>query len=157
MYVATYLFFLFYKGILGPVTNITSSINGCSSISVTWDDPVVVDDRLRPAYYNLTVYDNVTGSLMNIFKANNNSYQFEDEDLFIHRYLYVITGVNELGEGISNSKTFSYQRGTVYNANVCFDICFIVPQSIINHGFNITSYIPHNSSLLFNVPVRLLI
>ena len=48
---------------------------------------------------------------MNIFKANNNSYQFEDEDLFNHRYMYVITGVNELGEGISNNKTFSYQRG----------------------------------------------
>ena len=51
---------------------------------------------------------------MNTFKVNNNSYQFGDEDLFIHRYTYVITGVNELGEGISNSKTFSYQRGTVY-------------------------------------------
>ena len=41
------------------------------------------------------------------------SYQFEDEDLFIHRYTYVITAVNELGEGKSNNKTFSYQRGIV--------------------------------------------
>ena len=103
-------------------------------------------------YYNLTVYDNVTGFLMNTFKANTNSYQFEDEDLFIHRYTYVITGVNELGEGISNNKTFSYQRGIVYIANVCFDICFIVPQSVRN---SITNYIPHNSSLIFNIPVRL--
>ena len=38
------------------------------------------------------------------------SYQFEDQDLFIHRYTYVITGVNELGKGIPNNRTFSYQR-----------------------------------------------
>ena len=42
------------------------------------------------------------------------SYQFENQDLFIHRYTYVITGVNELGEGISNNETFSYQRGIMY-------------------------------------------
>ena len=41
------------------------------------------------------------------------NYQFEDQDLFIHCYTYVITGVNELGKGISNNDTFSYQRGIV--------------------------------------------
>ena len=41
------------------------------------------------------------------------SYQFEDKDLFMRRYTYIITGVNELGKGISNNKTFSYQRGIV--------------------------------------------
>ena len=43
--------------------------------------------------------------------VNGTSYWFEDTHLFRHRYTYVITGVNELGEGISNNKTFSYQRG----------------------------------------------
>ena len=40
-----------------------------------------------------------------------------DNNLFIHRYTYVITGVNELGEGISKNDTFSYQRGTLYMYN----------------------------------------
>ena len=48
---------------------------------------------------NVTVYDT--------------SYQFEDRDLFRHRYTYVITGVNKLGDRISNNNTFSYQRGIV--------------------------------------------
>ena len=47
---------------------------------------------------------------MKSISVYDTSYQFEDRDLFIHRYTYVITGVNELGEGISNNKTFSYQR-----------------------------------------------
>ena len=48
---------------------------------------------------------------MNTVIVNGTSYQFEDTNLFRHRYTYVITGVNELGEGISNNETFSYQRG----------------------------------------------
>ena len=35
----------------------------------------------------------------------------EDQDLFHHRYTYVIFGNNELGEGGYSNKTFSYQRG----------------------------------------------
>ena len=48
---------------------------------------------------------------MDIVSVSGTIYQFEDEDLFRHRYTYVITGVNELGEGTSNNNTFSYQRG----------------------------------------------
>ena len=50
---------------------------------------------------------------MDNYTVYDTSYQFEDEDLFIYRYTYGITAVNELGEGISNNKTFSYQRGIV--------------------------------------------
>ena len=48
---------------------------------------------------------------MDNYTVYDTNYQFEDKDLFIHRYTYIITGVNELGEGIPNSNTFSYQRG----------------------------------------------
>ena len=101
-------------GFLGPVTNIRSVINNCTNISIYWDSPTLVDDRVSILYYNLNIYDNITGSLVDTVIVNGNSYQFEDTNLFIHRYTYVITGVNELGEGISNNKTFSYQRGIVY-------------------------------------------
>ena len=52
---------------------------------------------------------------MDIVSVGDTNYQFMDNDLFIHRYTYVITGVNELGEGISNNDTFSYQRGIMFN------------------------------------------
>ena len=87
-----------------------------------WDRPKA-DDRICALYYIINVYDNVTGTLMNTFKANNSSYQFENKDLFTHHYTYIVTGVNQLGEGISNSATFSYQRGIInskYNySNSC--------------------------------------
>ena len=101
-------------GFLGPVTNIRSVIDNCTNISIYWDSPTLDDDRVSILYYNLSIYDNVTGSLVNTVLVNGNSYQFEDKDLFRHRYTYVITGVNELGGGISNNKTFSYQGGIVY-------------------------------------------
>ena len=50
---------------------------------------------------------------MDDYTVYGTSYHFEDQDLFIHRYTYIITGVNEIGEGISNNDTFSYQRGIV--------------------------------------------
>ena len=50
---------------------------------------------------------------MDTVPVYDTSYQFEDQDLFIHCYTYIITGVNELGEGISNDKTESYQKGIV--------------------------------------------
>ena len=50
---------------------------------------------------------------MDNYTVYDTSYQFEDKDLFRHRYTYIIAGVNELGEGISNINTFSYQRGIV--------------------------------------------
>ena len=97
-------------GFLGAVANIESSINNCSNISIYWDSPTV-HDRVSILYYNLSIFDNVTGNLVDNVNVYGTSYQFEDEDIFIHRYTYVITGVNELGKGISKNKTFSYARG----------------------------------------------
>ena len=102
-----------FSGFLGPVTNISSSIDTCSNINITWDSPKVDDCRVSIEHYLLTMYDNITGSMVDNYTVYETNYQFEDKDLFIHRYTYVITGVNELGEGISNNDTFSYQRGIV--------------------------------------------
>ena len=104
-----------YKlGFLGPVTNIDSSIDNCSTIDITWTAPTV-DDRVSILFYILRIYDDINGCLVNTVAVYGTSYQFVDGDLFRHRYTYVITGVNELGEGISNNDTFSYQRGTINN------------------------------------------
>ena len=62
---------------------------------------------------------------MDTVSVYDTSYQFVDNNLFIHRYTYVITGVNELGEGISNNDTFSYQRGTINNNYLINDFMFI--------------------------------
>ena len=105
---------LYTIGFLGPVTNIDSSIDNCSTIDITWTAPTV-DDRVSILYYILRIYDAITGSIVNTVAVYGTSYQFVDNNLFIHRYTYVITGVNELGEGISNNDTFSYQRGTINN------------------------------------------
>ena len=105
------LFILCILGFLKPVTNIRSTIDNCTNISIYWDSPTLDDDSVSILYYNLSIYDDITGGLINTVIVNGTSYQSEDEDLFRHRYTYAITGVNELGEGISNNKTFSYQRG----------------------------------------------
>ena len=104
-------------GILGPVTNIRSVIDNCTNISIYWDSPTLDDDRVSILYYNLRIYDNITGSLVDTVIVNETSYWFEDKDS-IYRYTYIITGVNELGEGISNYKTFSYQGGVLYRITV---------------------------------------
>ena len=86
-------------------------LDNCTNISIYWDSPTLEDDRVSILYYNLSIYDNITGSLVNTVIVNGTSYQFEDEDSIYH-YTYVVTGVNELGEGISTNK--SYQRGTMH-------------------------------------------
>ena len=108
-------FYLYYcfSGFLGPVTDISSSIDNCSTISITWDSPKVDDYRVSILYYKLTICDNITDTIVKSVSVYGTSYQFEDKDLFRHRYTYVIAAVNELGEGISNNNTFSYQRGIV--------------------------------------------
>ena len=106
--------FVSLLGFLGPVTNIDSSIDNCSTIDITWTAPTV-DDRVPIQYYILRIYDAITGSLVDTVSVYDTSCQFVDNNLFIHCYTYVITGVNELGEGISNNDTFSYQRGTINN------------------------------------------
>uniref|UniRef100_A0A1X7UT92 Fibronectin type-III domain-containing protein n=1 Tax=Amphimedon queenslandica TaxID=400682 RepID=A0A1X7UT92_AMPQE len=128
-------------GFLGPVTNIDSSIDNCSTIDVTWTAPTV-DDRVSILYYILRIYDAITGSLVTTVAVDGTSYQFVDNNLFIHRYTYVITGVNELGEGISNDDTFSYQR---------------VPKSVSKITVSIEQTFTQNtfSIIRFNIPVIL--
>ena len=108
------ILFLNILDYLDSVTNIDSSIDNCSTIDITWTAPTV-DDRVSILHYILRIYDAITDELVLTNITNGTSYQFPDEDLFRHRYTYVITGVNELGEGISNNDTFSYQRGTINN------------------------------------------
>ena len=106
--------FLLLLGKVGPVNNIDSSIDNCSTIDITWTAPTV-NDRVSILYYILRIYDAITGSLVDTVSVYDTSYQFVDNNLFIHHYTYVITGVNELGEAISNNNTFSYQRGKINN------------------------------------------
>ena len=101
-----------FIGFPRPVTDIKSSIENCSIINVSWN-ATTGDNSL---YYNLSIYDAITNQFLRSVSVYDTSYQFVDNNLFI-RYTYVITGVNELGEGISNNDTFSYQRGTLYLYN----------------------------------------
>ena len=108
------ILYYYFSGFLGPVNNISASIDNCSNISITWDSPKVDDDRVSIQHYLLTIYDNITGIIIvDNYTVYDTNYQFEDQDLFIHHYTYVITAVNELGKGIPNNNTFSYQRGIV--------------------------------------------
>ena len=100
-------------GIIGPVTNIRSVIDNCTNINIYWDSPTLDDDRVSILYYNLSIIYDDNGQLVKSASVYDTSYQFEDKDLFIHRYTYVITVINELGKGISNNKTFSYQRSII--------------------------------------------
>uniref|UniRef100_A0A1X7SW82 Fibronectin type-III domain-containing protein n=1 Tax=Amphimedon queenslandica TaxID=400682 RepID=A0A1X7SW82_AMPQE len=126
-------------GKVGPVTNIDSSIDNCSTIDITWTAPTV-DDRVFIQYYMLRIYDAITGSLVDTVSVYDTSYQFVNNNLFIHRYTYVITGVNELGEGISINDTFSYQR---------------VPRSFREAGLSIIAFNETSATASFNVPVTL--
>ena len=112
--------FLIIIGIIGPVTNIRSVIDNCTNISIYWDSPTLDDDRVSILYYDLSIYDDINSQLVKNVSVYDTRYQFEDKDLFIHRYTYVITAVNELGEGISNNKTFSYQRSIIIHYYVPF-------------------------------------
>ena len=105
------LFSLLIIGILKTVTNIRSVVDNCTTISIYWDSPTLDDDRVSILYYNLSIYDDINNQLVKSVSVYGTIYQFKNTHLFCHRYTYVITGVNELGEGISNSETFSYQRG----------------------------------------------
>uniref|UniRef100_A0A1X7V596 Fibronectin type-III domain-containing protein n=2 Tax=Amphimedon queenslandica TaxID=400682 RepID=A0A1X7V596_AMPQE len=127
-------------GKVGPVTNIDSLIDNCSTIDITWTAPTV-DDGVSILYYILKIYDAITGSLVDTVLVDGTSYQFVDNNLFIHRYTYVITGVNELGEGISNNDTFSYQR---------------VPRSVTTKAASdILSFNETSANVFFNIPVML--
>ena len=97
--------YFFIVDIAGVVTNITSMISNCTNISVFWDSSAL--------NYYLEIYDGTTNQLLRSVLVYDTSYHFEDTELFFHQYMYVITAVNELGEGLSNSATFSYQRGII--------------------------------------------
>uniref|UniRef100_A0A1X7T973 Fibronectin type-III domain-containing protein n=1 Tax=Amphimedon queenslandica TaxID=400682 RepID=A0A1X7T973_AMPQE len=126
---------------LGPVTNIDSSIDNCSIIDITWTAPTV-DDRVPIKYYILRIYDAITSGLVKNVSVYDTRYQFVADNLLIHRYTYVITGVNDLGEGISNIATFSYQR---------------VPslRAIQNTSLNTLSYIQDGVIIQFYIPITL--
>ena len=106
----------------------------------------------------LTIYDNITGNItVNNYTVNGNSYQYQDKELFRHRYTYVITAVNELGEGISNDNTFSYQRGLCHYYYIDIEsIMHIVPRSATKSTFEIINFIDNNATVEFNIPVSTL-
>ena len=141
-------------GKVGPVTNIKFSIDNCSTINITWSAPSIIDDRVSIQYYILRIYDAITGSLVDAGSVYENSYQFVDNNLFIHGYTYVITGVNELGEGISNNDTFSYQRGANnYKQNTELMILCLVPRSITEADSNILTFNETTATASYNIPV----
>uniref|UniRef100_A0A1X7TKJ5 Fibronectin type-III domain-containing protein n=1 Tax=Amphimedon queenslandica TaxID=400682 RepID=A0A1X7TKJ5_AMPQE len=117
----------FTFGFPKPVINIKSSINNCSTINVSWN-AATGDNNL---YYNLSIYNTITNQLLKTVSVYSTSYQFVDNNLFIHRYTYVITGVNELGEGISNNDTFSYQRVPRAVQNTSLDILYYTQDVVI--------------------------
>ena len=142
-------------GFLGPVINIRSVVDNCTNISIYWDSPTLDDDRISILYYNLSIYDDINNQLVKSVSVYDTSYQFEVKGLFIHRYTYDITGVNELGEGISNSKKFSYQRGTL-QANKLQSIYFnIVPRLVKeNTVFIGLTFKDLLTVVQFNIPVK---
>ena len=96
---------------LGPVRNIDSALlDNCSTITISWDRPIC---NYNIHNYTIKIYNDINNTLICTASVNGSatSYQFEDQDLFRHRYTYVIFGNNELGEGEYSNKTFSYQRG----------------------------------------------
>ena len=109
-YVVCVYYLLYETGFLTSVINISSSLDNCTTITISWDRPNV-DSRVQISYYILLIYDNVNKMLLQNVSINGNEYKYEDEELFRHRYTYTIYGVNELGEGEHNNSTFSFQRG----------------------------------------------
>ena len=150
---------MFSLGFLGQPANINSFSNNCSIINIIWDPPEINCGK-EVLYYNLSIYDDVNDLLVDTVIVNGTSYQFEDTHLFRHRYTYVITGVNELGEGISNNKTFSYQRGKciVITDIISIFITYSVPRSAMeNTTFDILNYTENNMVYVqYNIPVRAL-
>lgn len=108
-YLQSYNLFLHVVGPPGPVTNISSFNVSCNTIGISWCSPIGNDAE----YYNLRIINSLDGTLLNNTHVYNNSYQFENDNLLISHYTFDITGVNQFGEGVSNSATFSYLKGIV--------------------------------------------
>ena len=109
-YVVCVYYLLYETGFLTSVLNISSSLDNCTTITISWDRPNV-DSRVQISYYILLIYDDVNKMLLQNVSINGNEYKYEDEELFRHRYTYTIYGINELGEGEHKNSTFSFQRG----------------------------------------------
>ena len=140
--------------ILGPVQNIQSSLDNCTSVIVTWNSQYEDYNRTSILYYYIRIYDDITGSLVDTVSVYDTSYQFVDNNLFIHRYTYVITGVNELGEGIPNNKTFSYLRGNHTLLYSSFVMLHVVPRSATeNTSIDILVSTQDVIIVQFNIPV----
>ena len=140
-------------GFLGPVTNISSAVKNCSTIGVLWTAPTV-DDRISIQYYILKVYDTINSSLVDTVSVYDTTYQFVDHNLFFHCYTYVITGVNELGEGMPNNDTFSYQRGKRHNRQQLLILClFLVPRSVSGTGSSLITFNQTTATASYNIPV----
>ena len=104
----------FYLFVIGPVANIKSEIDNCTTISVSWESPYI--NRLSIVYYNLRIYSDSNNQLVRSVSVYDTSFQFEGINFYINHYTYIITGVNKLGEEIPANETFTYQRGTYYTA-----------------------------------------
>ena len=96
--------FLFSHTRIGPVTNIRSVIYNCTNITIFWDSP---NDTNYIDYYRLEIYDNSNDQLVNSAMVHGSSYQFEVDRLI---YKFIITGVNEIGKGLSRSSVISFQK-----------------------------------------------
>lgn len=101
----------FYLFVIGPVTNIESEIDNCTTISLSWESPYI--NSLSIVYYNLRIYSDSNNQLLRSVSVYDTSFQFEGINFYINRYTYIITGVNKLGEETPTNKTFTYQRGIV--------------------------------------------
>ena len=108
-YVLCAYYLLYETGFLTSVLNISSSLDNCTTITISWDPPNV-DSRVQISYYILLIYDDVNKMLLQNVSINGNEYKYEDQELFRHQYTYTIYGINELGEGEHNNSTFSFQR-----------------------------------------------
>ena len=102
-------------------------------------------------HFILEVFDS-TGYILNNITVNGTNYEFKDKDLFRHRYTYIITGVNELGRGVSSSEPFSYQRGIVKCIFVL--IYFALAPRARNASLSFGEYIQNNVTVNFTIPVR---
>uniref|UniRef100_A0A1X7VVI6 Ig-like domain-containing protein n=1 Tax=Amphimedon queenslandica TaxID=400682 RepID=A0A1X7VVI6_AMPQE len=126
--------------ILGPVHSIQSSVYNCSTVNITWNSQNGVINSPN-VFYRLKIYDDVTGSLIDAVSVYDTNYQFVDNDLFTHRYTYVINEATPIKEGISDNNTFSYQR---------------VPTSAtVNTSIDVLSYTQDMIIVQFQIPIVL--
>ncbi|XP_019853911.1 PREDICTED: uncharacterized protein LOC109583141 isoform X2 [Amphimedon queenslandica] len=88
----------------GPVTNIRSVIYNCTNMTISWDSP---NGTNYMDYYRLEIYDNSNDQLVHSAMVHGTSYLFEVDRLI---YKFIITGVNEIGEGMSETSIISLQK-----------------------------------------------